>query len=166
MLDAQVAPRLERLLQLAEENQVMRLEFGRIADVTPEGCQLMLDALTLLRKRERELIVVSAAEFAELVRSTITIGERDASEAPWMLLLALLQLMNREKDFEETAMDYCVTFELSPPSFEAPKHVATSTTITAPTRTECFMLLRPSSTAAPIPCSTRSTPTRPSRRRC
>jgi ABC-type transporter Mla MlaB component len=140
VLDAQVAPRLERLLQLAEESQVMRLEFGRIADVTPEGCQLMLDTLTTLRKRERELIVAGAAEFAELVRSTITIGQRDASEAPWMLLLALLQLMNREKDFEETAMDYCVTFELSPPSFEAPKHVATSTTITAPTRTECFML--------------------------
>ncbi|HEU4777345.1 MAG TPA: STAS domain-containing protein [Telluria sp.] len=140
VLDAQVAPRLERLLQVAEENQVIRLEFGRIADVTPEGCQLMLDTLTTLRKRERELIVAGAAEFAELVRSTITIGQRDASEAPWMLLLALLQLMNREKDFEETAMDYCVTFELSPPSFEAPKHVATSTTITAPTRTECFML--------------------------
>jgi ABC-type transporter Mla MlaB component len=140
VLDVDVAPRLERLLQLAEENQVMRLEFGRIADVTPEGCQLLLDTLTTLRKRERELIVAGAAEFAELVRSTITIGERDASEAPWMLLLALLQLMNREKDFEETAMDYCVTFEVSPPSFETPKHVATTSTITAPPRTECFML--------------------------
>lgn len=140
VLDGQIAPRLERLLALADSNQVMRLEFGRIADVTPEGCQLMLDTLTALRKRERELIVAGASEFAELVRSTIKIGDRDASEAPWMLLLALLQLMNREKDFEETAMDYCVTFEVSPPSFETPKHVATTTTITAPTRTECFML--------------------------
>ena len=32
--------------------------------------------------------------------------------------------MNREKDFEETAMDYCVTFEVSPPSFEAPARTA------------------------------------------
>jgi anti-anti-sigma regulatory factor len=140
VLDAQLAPRFERLLQLSENNQVLRLEFGRIADVTPEGCQLMLDALTTLRKREKELIVAGAAEFAELVRSTITIGDRDASEAPWMLLLSLLQLMNREKDFEETAMDYCVTFEVSPPSFETPQHVATTSTITAPPRTECFML--------------------------
>lgn len=140
VLDGQIAPRLERLLALADNNQVMRLEFGRIADVTPEGCALMLDTLTVLRKRERELIVAGAAEFSELVRSTIKIGDRDASEAPWMLLLALLQLMNREKDFEETAMDYCVTFEVSPPSFETPKHVATTSTITAPTRTECFML--------------------------
>ena len=140
VLDAQVAPRLKRLLQLADTNQMLRLEFGRIQDVAPEGCQLMLDTLTALRKRECELIVAGAAELATLLRSTITIGERDASEAPWLLLLALLQLLNREKDFEETAMDYCVTFELSPPSFETPHHVATSNTITAPTGTECFML--------------------------
>lgn len=140
VLDAQVAPRLERLLGLADNSQVLRLEFGRITDVTPEGCQLMLNTLNTLRKRERELIVAGAAELAELVRSTISIGDRNASEAPWLLLLALLQLLNREKDFEETAMDYCVTFEVSPPSFETPQHVATSNTITAPTRTECFML--------------------------
>jgi ABC-type transporter Mla MlaB component len=140
VLDIQVAPRLERLLTLADNSQVLRLEFGRIVDVTPEGCQLMLDTLTALRKRERELIVAGATELSELVRSTIKIGERDGSEAPWLLLLALLQLLNREKDFEETAMDYCVTFEVSPPSFETPQHVATTNTITAPTGTECFML--------------------------
>jgi ABC-type transporter Mla MlaB component len=140
VLDDQLAPRMARLLTLAEENAVLRLEFGRISDVTPEGCQLMLDTLTTLRKRERELIVAGATELSDLVRSTIKIGDRDASEAPWLLLLALLQLLNREKDFEETAMDYCVTFEVSPPSFETPQHVATTSTITAPTRTECFML--------------------------
>ena len=140
VLDAQVGPRLARLLTLADNNQVLRLEFGRIQDVTPEGCQLMLDTLTALRKRERELIVAGATELEKLVRSTISIGQRDASEAPWLLLLALLQLLNREKDFEETAMDYCVTFEVSPPSFETPQNVATTNTITAPTRTECFML--------------------------
>ena len=140
VLDGQVAPRLERLLSLADNNQVLRLEFGRILDVTPEGCQLMLDTLTALRKRERELIVAGATELEKLVRSTISIGDRDASEAPWLLQLALLQLLNREKDFEETAMDYCVTFEVSPPSFETPQHIATTNTITAPTGTECFML--------------------------
>lgn len=140
VLDENVAPRLERMLSLADNNQMLRLEFGRLTDVTPEGCQLMLTTLNTLHKRERELIVAGAAELAELVRSTISIGDRDASEAPWMLLLALLQLLNREKDFEETAMDYCVTFEVSPPSFETPQHVATTSTITAPTRTEFFML--------------------------
>ncbi len=58
--------------------------------------------------------------------------------APWLLLLELLLLTNREKDFEETAMDYCVTYEVSPPSFEAPRHV--STAAPAPSHGDRFML--------------------------
>lgn len=140
VLDAELAPRFERLLALSDANPVLRLEFTRVQDVTPEGCQLLLDTLNKLRKREGELIVAGAAELAELVRSTITMGDRDASEAPWLLLLALLQLMNREKDFEEAAMDYCVTFEVSPPSFETPKHVATAAGAPTPALTERFLL--------------------------
>src|SRR5205814_1839284 len=40
---------------------------------------------------------------------------------PWLLLLEILQLLNLEKEFEDTSIDYCVTFEVSPPAFEAPK---------------------------------------------
>jgi ABC-type transporter Mla MlaB component len=67
-----------------------------------------------------------------VLRPMLAIGERGSSQAPWLLLLELLQLMNREKDFEETAMDYCVTFEVSPPSFEAPVPAATKASAAAP----------------------------------
>jgi len=134
------APQMERLLQLAATNPVLRLEFARISAVTPEGCALLLDALTQLRKQQRELIVAGAAELSELLRGSIEIGKRDASEAPWLLLLELLQLLNREKDFEETAMDYCVTYEVSPPSFVAPQKVATAPSAPAPVASERFML--------------------------
>jgi len=140
LLDDSIASQLQRLLELAGANPVVRLEFGRVKDVTPEGCARLLAALAALRKGQRELIVAGAAELAEVVRSTIAIGQRDASEAPWLLLLELLQLMNREKDFEETAMDYCVTYELSPPSFEAPANVATAAAARAPSSSDRFML--------------------------
>ena len=140
LLDAAIAPQLQRLLELAAGSPATRLEFDRVTDVTPEGCARLLAALSLLRGGGRELIVAGAAELAETVRATIAIGQRDASEAPWLLLLELLQLMNREKDFEETAMDYCVTYELSPPSFEAPANVATAASARAPSRSDRFML--------------------------
>lgn len=140
VLDDSIAPQLQRLLEAAGANPVVRLEFGRVKDVTPEGCARLLAALVALRKGKRELIVAGAFELAERVRSTIAIGQRDASEAPWLLLLELLQLMNREKDFEETAMDYCVTYELSPPSFEAPANVATAAAARAPSSSDRFLL--------------------------
>lgn len=139
-LDDSIAPQLQRLQELAAASPATRLEFGRVKEVTPEGCARLLTALTVLRGGGRELIVAGAAELAETVRATIAIGQRDASEAPWLLLLELLQLMNREKDFEETAMDYCVTYELSPPSFEAPANVANAAGARAPSRSDRFML--------------------------
>jgi ABC-type transporter Mla MlaB component len=141
LLDDGIAPQLQRLLELAASSPATRLELGRVQEVTPEGCARLLTALTVLRGGRRELIVAGAAELAETLRAIIAIGQRDASEAPWLLLLELLQLMNREKDFEETAMDYCVTYELSPPSFEALANVATAATAAhAPSRSDRFML--------------------------
>ena len=140
ILDGHIEPQLQRLLSLDGSHPVLRMEFGRIKDVTPDGCALLLAALNQLHKAKRELIVAGAAELATLVRATITIGERDASEAPWLLLLALLQVMNQEKDFEETAMDYCVTFEVSPPSFEPTTKMASAASARAPVSTDRFML--------------------------
>ena len=41
------------------------------------------------------------------------------------MLLEILQLLHFEKAFEEASIDYCITFEVSPPSFEAPKNNVT-----------------------------------------
>ncbi|MGZ8339984.1 MAG: STAS domain-containing protein [Telluria sp.] len=138
VLDEHIAPQLDRLLERARPGAVLRLELGRIAAVTPEGCALLARALDDLRKRGTELVVAGAAELALLARQSTIIGRRDASQAPWLLLLALLQLLNHEKDFEETAMDYCVTYEVSPPSFEAAGKVATASS--GPACDERFML--------------------------
>lgn len=140
LLDDSIAPQLQRLLELAPTRAASRLEFGRVQAVTAEGCARLLQALTVLRSGGRELIVAGAAELAEIVRAGAVVGARDAPEAPWLLLLELLQLMNREKDFEEAAMDYCVTYELSPPQFEAPANVATAAAARVTSRSDRFML--------------------------
>jgi anti-anti-sigma regulatory factor len=37
-----------------------------------------------------------------------------------MLLLEVFRLLNRQHDFEETGIQYCITYEVSPPSWEPP----------------------------------------------
>ncbi|WP_322402164.1 hypothetical protein [Massilia luteola] len=112
--------------QAASPSPLVRFEFQAITQVTPPGCALLLEALQALRKAGRELVLAGADHLVAVLRPMLAIGDRGAGEAPWLLLLELLLLTNREKDFEETAMDYCVTFEVSPPSFEAPPHLAVS----------------------------------------
>ena len=124
-LDAQAGATLARLLA-PSPSPVVRIEFHAIVRATPDGCAVLLDVLQHLRKDGRELVLAGADRLVALLRPMLLIGERAASTAPWLLLLELLQQTGREKEFEETAMDYCVTFEVSPPSFEAPPRAALS----------------------------------------
>jgi anti-anti-sigma regulatory factor len=118
-------------VQAPSPSPLVRFEFQTIADVTPQGCALLLAALQTLRKAGRELVLVGADHLVAVLRPMLAIGDRGTGEAPWLLLLELLLLTKREKDFEETAMDYCVTFEVSPPSFEAPPHRAVTANVGA-----------------------------------
>ena len=48
-------------------------------------------------------------------------GVRDVDPAYWQLRLDALRMTNRPDQFDECAIDYCVTYEVSPPSWEPAK---------------------------------------------
>lgn len=131
-LDSASIKLVDRAQKLSENFRSMRLEFVRVTGVDPDGCRLLLDLLTRLQKSGHDLILVGAPELAEKIRAIIEVGRRDDTEASWLLLLEILRLLNREKDFEEASIDYCVTFEVSPPAFVAPKNKVTTDTAEAP----------------------------------
>ncbi len=125
-LDDSIVKQLERAQNLAENNRVLRLEFIRVTEVDPIGCGILLSVLMKLQKSGNDLILVGTLELAEKIRAILEVGRRDETEAPWLLLLEILRLLNLEKDFEEASIDYCVTFEVSPPAFVAPKNKVTT----------------------------------------
>src|SRR6218665_950633 len=57
----------------------------------------------------------------QLLRTLAPVGVRDVDPALWMLRLEALRLVNRPAQFDEAAIDYCVTYEVSPPSWERAK---------------------------------------------
>lgn len=120
VLDAAAAVQLQALHAPASAGKPVRLDFGAVRSAGSEGCAALLGGLQALRTEGRKIELAGADALLAVLRPMLAIGERASGEAPWLLLLELLQLLDREKDFEETAMDYCVTFEVSPPSFEAP----------------------------------------------
>jgi anti-anti-sigma regulatory factor len=125
-LDAGIVKQLERIKNLAERSDVLKLEFVRVAAVDPIGCGLLLSVLKKLQKSGHNLILVGAAELAEKIQSILMVGRRDETEAPWLLMLELLRLLNREAEFEERSIDYCVTFEVSPPAYVSPQDKVTT----------------------------------------
>jgi ABC-type transporter Mla MlaB component len=125
-LDGNIIKLLERAQKLGENSKVLRLEFSRVTEVDPIGCGLLLRILQKLQSSEHDLILVSAPELADKIRAILQVGRRDETEAPWRLLLEILRLLNREKEFEEASIDYCITFEVSPPAFVPPKNNITT----------------------------------------
>jgi anti-anti-sigma regulatory factor len=129
---ARCGKQIERIQKLAQTYRTLRLEFTRVTTVDTAGCGMLLGALKKLQKSEHELILAGATELAEKIRATLEVGRRDDGEDAWLLLLEILRLLNREYEFEEISIDYCVTFEVSPPAFVAPRTKVTTATEAAP----------------------------------
>jgi len=126
-LDAGIVKQLERVRNVADISPSLKLEFGRVSEVDPIGCGLLLNVLTKLQKSGHTLVLAGAADLTEKIQSILAVGRRDETDAPWLLLLELLRLQNREAEFEERSIDYCVTFEVSPPAFVPPQDKVTTT---------------------------------------
>jgi hypothetical protein len=54
----------------------------------------------------------------QVLQDAAPTGVRDADPAFWLTRLDALRLANRADQFDEAAIDYCVTYEVSPPSWE------------------------------------------------
>jgi ABC-type transporter Mla MlaB component len=142
-LDSSSIKQLDRVKKLAETHRALRLEFVRISEVDPVGCGLLLGVLKRLQKSGHELILVGAPELANKIRLILLVGRRNETEVPWLLLLEILRLLNLETEFEEVSIDYCITFEVSPPAFAPPETKVTTAQAEQPhagETTEAFMM--------------------------
>jgi len=74
--------------------------------------------LTTARRRKLALTLVNVDAVLRRLSDRLQVGTAE-HEPAWRLLLELLQRHASQEVFEERAVDYAVTFELSPPSWEA-----------------------------------------------
>jgi ABC-type transporter Mla MlaB component len=125
-LDAESMKLIQKMTTLSQRSKSLRLDFGRVIHVDPVGCGLLLRAIKNLQKTKHDLVVVGAQNLTEQIRAILEVGRRDETEAPWLLLLEVLQLLQLKEAFEEASIDYCVTFEVSPPAYEAPTSKVTT----------------------------------------
>lgn len=108
---------LAPLLKLAEKNPTVRLELAKVTDADERGCALVNDVLRRLKKARKECLLGGAEKLAAILARKIVPGQRE-NEQIWLLLLDLYQQLGAQESFEDAAVNYAVTFEVSPPSWE------------------------------------------------
>jgi anti-anti-sigma regulatory factor len=120
VLGANAVQPLGKLREMAGKVPGVRLDLGKVADADDTGCGALLETLRVFKQLKKSCILVGGEQVAGTLAPKTIMGER-SHEATWLLLLELYQNLNRQDAFEETAVGYAVTFEVSPPSWEAPK---------------------------------------------
>ena len=112
----------EPVRQALEKNQKLRLDMSKVSCIDAEGCNCLLSLLQQARKAKREIELLGRDALGALVEARAEPGRAEDSEC-WLLLLELCQLQGQQEAFDEVAINYAVTFEVSPPSWE-PNRVA------------------------------------------
>jgi anti-anti-sigma regulatory factor len=108
--------------QAMEKNPKLRLDFSKVKNLDAGGCGRLLALLQQARKNKREIELLARDNLGALVETHVETGRAEDGEC-WLLLLELLQLQGQQEAFDDAAINYAVTFEVSPPSWD-PKRVA------------------------------------------
>lgn len=119
-IDAGIVGQLEQLRGLTAAHAAVQLDVSDAKSIDAAGASLLLRVLAAFKRSQRELTLVGAAGLAEVLSRSVESGRRDPSDAPWLLLLEVLRMLDKSEEFEETAIQYCITFEVSPPPWEPP----------------------------------------------
>jgi len=108
----------ELVRQSLEKNQTVRLDLSSLRRLDASGCGRLLALLQQSRKAKRELELLGRDTLRALLEDRIEPGCAEDHEC-WLLLLEIYQLQGQHDAFDEGAINYAVTFEVSPPSWEA-----------------------------------------------
>ncbi|XZG70849.1 STAS domain-containing protein [Chitinibacteraceae bacterium HSL-7] len=118
--DLSVAPsEADKLMRLIDVGRPVRLDVGRVSQIDAIAAGELLMALGKAFKAKVPVQLLGGAALVALLKSLIEPGRRVPAEAPfWLLLLDVLQCMGAQEEFDNLAVVYAVTYEMSPPSWD------------------------------------------------
>lgn len=97
------------------------LDWSPLTSFDPEACAQLTELLHHWGTQPLSMRWIGAEHLLGLLVETAPAGVRDADPVYWLLRLEVLRIINRPDQFDEIAIDYCVTYEVSPPSWDAAK---------------------------------------------
>lgn len=117
-LDAHAVGTLQTVLMRVSQPWVV--DWSPVESIDLKAARALLGMFTLWGDQDVELCFLGTSEFRALLKTLTPSGRRDVEQLWWELRMAALRVMNRPDEFELTALDFCVTYEVSPPGWEAP----------------------------------------------
>lgn len=116
-LTAQAEKQFQQVAALGRRSGAVRLDVGRVRGVDDAGCGVWRRLLGDLAADRVKVTLLNVEALAEVLGKRLVVGQAQERDT-WLMLLELLQYADDQARFENLAVDYAVTFEESPPSWE------------------------------------------------
>jgi hypothetical protein len=97
------------------------LIWSRLAAIDAGAVSALANEFGRWAEQDGQIVFSGVDRLQAVLQAQTVSGERGQDPEWWRLRMAALRLMGRPDEFEMVALDYCVTYEVSPPSWQAPR---------------------------------------------
>ncbi|HRK37024.1 MAG TPA: STAS domain-containing protein [Burkholderiaceae bacterium] len=118
-LDAHAITMLTKVLERTP--QPWQLDWSELETIQPMAVARLNKLFSTWAQSDVELCFTGTKRLLNIVQALTVSGDRSVDKSCWDMHMALLRVMNLPDDFELTALDFCVTYEISPPGWEPPR---------------------------------------------
>ena len=116
-LTLQSVAQLQTLLHRSDRSPLL-LDWQSLAVIEPEALTVMGQLFAELCSDPQQLVFRGYESLERVLRQVTPSGDRSSRPENWQLRLNALRVMRLQDEFELVALEYCVTFEVSPPSWQ------------------------------------------------
>lgn len=104
---------------LAKAAQPWHLDWSRLNAIDEAAVEPLRKLFGGWSGQPVQLRFVSPDKLEKALAAATPSGDKGVNQEWWRLRMEALRLMHRPDEFELVALDYCVTYEVSPPSWES-----------------------------------------------
>ncbi|MEO6624206.1 MAG: STAS domain-containing protein, partial [Burkholderiaceae bacterium] len=108
----------ELQLAIANAPEPWILDWSPLQQLDANACEALSDLFAQWCGSIVSLRFQGAEALDRTLRAMTPSGAKDGGPAPWRLRMDALRLMGMQDEFELAALDYCVTYEVSPPAWQ------------------------------------------------
>jgi hypothetical protein len=114
------APAMENLrLAMVSNPMPWYLGWSNLTSIAPEAMPLLEGLFSSLCEEAVTLRFAGQERLVAVMRAMLPSGNRNIEPAWWGVRLNVLRVLGLQDDFELASLDYCVTFETTPPTWTA-----------------------------------------------
>jgi ABC-type transporter Mla MlaB component len=104
---------------LAKAPAPWRLSWAKLNSIDEAALEGLTRLFTQWTVQPVQLRFIVPENLEKVLRNYTPSSDKGVNPAWWKLRMELLRVMHRPDEFELVALDYCVTYEVSPPSWES-----------------------------------------------